>query len=200
MLSNPPCRGCTPYSLQRASSLPVYRSEAAAGGGGQHDRLLECGTTCTLAILQGDAIAVAHVGDSAAVLVRCAATAAAWSSGCCWACPPPPALPCLGLPSPSAHTWLVSLLLASHSPAFALAPFIHSLDTPTSNARPVCLLNLHLILVLHPTCSLREDDTVEARFITVDHNGRNVSEADRIDKSHARTTRCLSASSPNPTP
>lgn len=102
-----PCstRGCTPYSLQRASSLPVYRSEAAAGGGGQHDRLLECGTTCTLAILQGDAIAVAHVGDSAAVLVR-----------------------------------------------------------------------------------LREDDTVEARFITVDHNGRNVSEADRIDKSHARTT------------
>jgi hypothetical protein len=106
---------------------------------------------------------------------------------------PPPALPCLGLPSPSAHTWLVSLLLASHSPAFALAPFIHSLDTPTSNARPVCLLNLHLILVLHPTCSLREDDTVEARFITVDHNGRNVSEADRIDKSHARTTRCLSA-------
>jgi hypothetical protein len=35
------------------------------------DRPLECGTTCTLAVLQGDQLLLAHVGDSSAALVRC---------------------------------------------------------------------------------------------------------------------------------
>lgn len=34
------------------------------------DRLLECGTTCTLALVQGDQLCVANVGDSSAALVR----------------------------------------------------------------------------------------------------------------------------------
>ena len=34
------------------------------------DRLLECGTTCTLALVQGDQLCVANVGDTAAALVR----------------------------------------------------------------------------------------------------------------------------------
>lgn len=34
------------------------------------DRLLECGTTCTLAVTQGDQVLIANVGDTAAALVR----------------------------------------------------------------------------------------------------------------------------------
>eukprot|EP00775_Hariotina_reticulata_P006723 gene6723-6942_t len=33
------------------------------------DRLLECGTTCTVAVVQGDQVCLAHVGDTAAALV-----------------------------------------------------------------------------------------------------------------------------------
>lgn len=37
-------------------------------GGVQEERLVECGTTCTAAVIQGAHVLLAHVGDSTAVL------------------------------------------------------------------------------------------------------------------------------------
>eukprot|EP00882_Tetradesmus_deserticola_P018075 GHRQ01019398.1.p1 GENE.GHRQ01019398.1~~GHRQ01019398.1.p1 ORF type:complete len:322 (+),score=115.03 GHRQ01019398.1:568-1533(+) len=56
------------YTLYRPNGLPVYRPDASCSrvcG----DRLLECGTTCTMAVVQGDRLCIANVGDSAAALV-----------------------------------------------------------------------------------------------------------------------------------
>lgn len=55
------------YTLYRPNGLPCYRASVPRAGG--CDRLLECGTTCTLALIQGDQLCVANVGDSAAALV-----------------------------------------------------------------------------------------------------------------------------------
>lgn len=48
--------------------LPCYRADGLPRGGAL-DRPLECGATCTLAVVQGDRLLLAHVGDSAAALV-----------------------------------------------------------------------------------------------------------------------------------
>lgn len=56
------------YTLYRPNGLPVYRPDSSYNrvcG----DRLLECGTTCTMAVVQGDRLCIANVGDSAAALV-----------------------------------------------------------------------------------------------------------------------------------
>ncbi|KAK9840651.1 hypothetical protein WJX81_007029 [Elliptochloris bilobata] len=50
------------YTLRTGGERAMYAS-ARAGA-----RLLECGTTCTLALLQGRSLAVANAGDSSAVL------------------------------------------------------------------------------------------------------------------------------------
>eukprot|EP00878_Enallax_costatus_P026766 GHUV01028757.1.p1 GENE.GHUV01028757.1~~GHUV01028757.1.p1 ORF type:complete len:339 (+),score=67.78 GHUV01028757.1:166-1182(+) len=96
------------YTLYRPNGLPIYRPEVARNCMARPpacDRLLECGTTCTLAVTQGDQVALANVGDTAAALV-----------------------------------------------------------------------------------SLSDDDVV-AKFLTVDHNGRNEQEAQRIAKQHGKMAR-----------
>ena len=53
------------YRLTYINGLPMYRSLTSGT-----DRLLELGTTATLAVLQDGNLLVANVGDSAAVLGR----------------------------------------------------------------------------------------------------------------------------------
>lgn len=53
------------YTLNVSNKVPMYHSRKVKG-----DRLLEFGTTCTVALLQGSTLAVANVGDSSAVLGR----------------------------------------------------------------------------------------------------------------------------------
>lgn len=55
------------FTLYRPNGLPCYRASDSIGGG--CDRMLECGTTCTLALVQGDQLCLANVGDSSACLV-----------------------------------------------------------------------------------------------------------------------------------
>ena len=50
------------YTLRPNGERATYAS-AKAG-----ERLLECGTTCTLALLHGGCLAIANAGDSSAVL------------------------------------------------------------------------------------------------------------------------------------
>lgn len=65
-----PCSNSTNtrFTLYRPSGIPCYRPDASRIGPAG-DRLLECGTTCTLAVVQGDQLCVANVGDSAAALI-----------------------------------------------------------------------------------------------------------------------------------
>lgn len=58
------------YRLTYINGLPMYKSLSSGT-----DRLLELGTTATLAVLQGRHLLVANVGDSAAVLGRWAVAA-----------------------------------------------------------------------------------------------------------------------------
>jgi len=52
---------CSRYRLDRTGTAPYYR--------GRQGRVpLECGTTCTTCVLHGNMLAIAHVGDSTAVL------------------------------------------------------------------------------------------------------------------------------------
>lgn len=66
VLCSRPCCGLQPCAVLRFAALchavlcwPLQGC----------DRLLECGTTCTLALVQGDQLCVANVGDSSAALV-----------------------------------------------------------------------------------------------------------------------------------
>eukprot|EP00879_Flechtneria_rotunda_P015863 GHRR01016590.1.p1 GENE.GHRR01016590.1~~GHRR01016590.1.p1 ORF type:complete len:233 (+),score=75.21 GHRR01016590.1:1096-1794(+) len=61
------CRNNMRYTLYRPNGLPTYRADMS--GFKICDRLLECGTTCTLAMFQADRVCIANVGDSSAVLV-----------------------------------------------------------------------------------------------------------------------------------
>lgn len=51
------------YTLQLANGASCYRSVT-----GTCERMLECGCTCTVAVIQGDCVCIANVGDSTAVL------------------------------------------------------------------------------------------------------------------------------------
>ena len=53
------------YSLTYMEGLPMYKPASGAS-----ERLLELGTTATMALLQGGRLALANVGDSGAVLGR----------------------------------------------------------------------------------------------------------------------------------
>lgn len=55
----------TEYSLTYTHGLPYYKSIHTGA-----DRLLEFGTTCTLAVLQDQHLLIANVGDSSAVMGR----------------------------------------------------------------------------------------------------------------------------------
>jgi len=61
LICHPPC-----LALNLSGALCCVLAPSLQGC----DRLLECGTTCTLALIQGDQLCVANVGDSAAALVR----------------------------------------------------------------------------------------------------------------------------------
>lgn len=53
------------YSLTYTEGLPMYRSDSSGA-----ERLLEFGTTCTVAVLQQGRLLIGNTGDSGAVLGR----------------------------------------------------------------------------------------------------------------------------------
>ncbi len=50
------------FSLTDVNGIKIYRSEKG------NEKMLECGTTCTAAIVQGRCVCLANVGDSLAVI------------------------------------------------------------------------------------------------------------------------------------
>jgi hypothetical protein len=79
LYDDPPRVACYPdartgaasvYCLQSRDGLPVYSAPAGSRQAAVC-RPLECGATCTVALLQGRRLVVGNVGDSSAVLGRC---------------------------------------------------------------------------------------------------------------------------------
>jgi hypothetical protein len=79
LYDDPPRVACYPdartgaasvYCLQSRDGPPVYAAPPGARGPAP-TRPLECGATCTVALLQGRRLVVGNVGDSSAVLGRC---------------------------------------------------------------------------------------------------------------------------------
>jgi hypothetical protein len=60
------------YCLQSKDGLHMYGAPQGSRSAGPAWRPLECGATCTVALLQGGRLVVGNVGDSSAVLGRCA--------------------------------------------------------------------------------------------------------------------------------
>lgn len=56
------------YSLTYTEGLGMYRSDSSGA-----ERLLEFGTTCTVAVLEQGRLLIGNAGDSSAVLGRCVA-------------------------------------------------------------------------------------------------------------------------------